>query len=133
MARGGARPGAGRKPGSPNAGRAGDAYRAGAEAFPGWSPLVLFAQLANDDGQPVEVRLDAAKAAARYMIPVPKPVETVPETIIEIEERVARIRSDARTDRGFGLDNLAERLQRAAARINVNTGVPRAMDDPIGD
>lgn len=127
MSRGGVRSGAGRKPGTPNARKAHEAIKAVSEAYPGWTPLLYFANVANDEEQPVEVRLDAAKAAARYMIPVPKSVEADPEAIIHLEERLVQIRSEARVDRPYELNGLAERLERASLLLNAIESTPRAL------
>ena len=131
MSRGGARPGSGRKPGSPTARKALEAINAVSEAYPGWTPLLYFAHVANDEQQPIEVRLDAAKAAARYMIPVPKSVEADPEAIIHLEERLVRIRSEARVDRPYELHGLAERLERASMLLNASESTPRALAKSI--
>lgn len=66
-ARGGARDGAGRPKGKPTLRRAAEAIAAVAEAHPGWSPVLHFAAVANDKDLPLEIRLDAAKAAAPYL------------------------------------------------------------------
>lgn len=135
MARGGARAGSGRKPGSPNARSALEAIKAVAEAHPGWHPLLQMAEVANDDTLPVETRMDAAKAAARYMVPPPKPVELEPDALVALERRLARIRLEAALElrvQDPGLASLADRLERAAGReIYVVTGVPRAPDEPV--
>jgi hypothetical protein len=115
VGKGGARPGAGRKPGSINTRRSTEALQAVADAYPGWSPLAFLAQVANDDAQPMEVRLDAAKAAARFMVPVPKPIETDPDTVIAIEERLSRFRNEGNA-KSSGLEGLVERLNRAHQR-----------------
>ncbi len=128
MNRGGARPGSGRKPGSPNARKALEAMQAVAAAYPGWSPLLYFAQVSNDEELPVEVRLDAAKAAARYMVPVPKPIETDPDMITYLEERLAAIRTEARVDRPHEFHELAERLDRVRLRLEIADG---ALRNPV--
>lgn len=62
MALGGARPGAGRKPG----GRNKITQEAIAKASDGLSPLDYMLSVLRDEGQDLSVRLDAAKAAAPY-------------------------------------------------------------------
>ncbi|WP_431298473.1 hypothetical protein [Tabrizicola sp. BL-A-41-H6] len=86
-----------------------EAIQAVADAYPGWSPLTFFAQVANDVAQPIDLRLDAAKAAARYMVPVPKPIETDPDTVVAIEERLSQIRSQGK-DQTDGLSDIIRHL-----------------------
>jgi hypothetical protein len=66
MARGGKRPGAGRKLGSVS-----KLSRQAAEAEfnKGMTPLEFFTSVMRDPEQPIGMRLDAAKAAAPYMHP----------------------------------------------------------------
>ena len=64
MARGGARPNAGRKPGVPT--RMNEEARAKA-AEGGIMPLDYLLELLRDDAQTQDVRIDAAKAAAPYV------------------------------------------------------------------
>lgn len=66
MAHGGARPGAGRKPGTPN--RATQEQR-DAVAASGLTPLDYLLTVMRDEGNPTDTRLDAAKAAASYVHP----------------------------------------------------------------
>lgn len=113
---GGRRRGAGRPPGSLNK-RSIEAIEAVAALYPNWTPLLQFAAVANDKLLPVEVRLDAAKAAAPFMHPRPKPVELDPEALIELEGRIAEARAKAIAVQGVDpLAGLAERLDRAFRR-----------------
>ena len=43
--------------------------------FPGWHPVVQMAELANDAEQPVELRFNAAKEVAKYVVPQLKAVD----------------------------------------------------------
>lgn len=115
MARGGKREGAGRKPGFQLRRSASDVLKDLEERHPGWSPLQLLAEVANDEAQPIEVRIDAAKAAAVFMHPRPKPIEMEPDALVALEERMAKVRFMDHM-RMSGFEGLAERLARAAAR-----------------
>mgnify|MGYP006950406200 FL=1 len=127
---GGARPGAGRPPGSLNK-RSGEAIEKVAEAFPNWSPLQHFATVANDESLEPAIRLDAAKAAAPFMHPRPKAVEIDPDALVELEARLVQVRLETQDKLLLGNPDLADRLQRAKERvIVVETNVPRAPDDP---
>lgn len=127
---GGARPGAGRPPGSLNK-RSVEAIEKVAEAFPDWSPLQHFATVANDETLDPAIRLDAAKAAAPFMHPRPKAVELDPDALVELEARLVQVRLEAQDKLLLGNPGLADRLQRAKERvIVVETNVPRAPDDP---
>ena len=64
--KGGKRPGAGRKKGSPN--RASVARQA-AIAASGLTPLEYMLTTMRDEGKPLELRLDMSKAAAPYVHP----------------------------------------------------------------
>lgn len=64
MARGGARPGAGRKVGSVTKKTREIAERASSE---GLTPLEYMLSLLRDEGAPQNVRFEAAKAAAPYL------------------------------------------------------------------
>lgn len=66
MARGGTRPGAGRKPGTPNKATA---ERQAAIAESGLTPLDYMLNILRDENNPVEVRFEAAKAAAPFVHP----------------------------------------------------------------
>jgi len=134
MPRGGPRSGSGRRPGTPNARSAIEAIRAVAERHPGWHPLLQMADVANDADLPIELRLDACKSAARWMIPPPKPVELEPDAVVDLERRLVRVRIEAHAAASSdpGITALAERLERARRReVIVITGVSRAPDDPI--
>jgi hypothetical protein len=113
---GGARDGAGRPKGRPSLRRAAQAVVEVEEAFPGWSPVLHLAAVANDETLPPEIRMEAAKAAAPYLHSRPKPVEMEPDALVDLERRLisAKIEAAAKT-----LDNtsLADRLARAKARI----------------
>ena len=65
-ARGGKRPNAGRKAGTPNKA---SAAREEAVKASGLSPLDYMLKTFRDSKQPVNIRLDAAKAAAQYVHP----------------------------------------------------------------
>lgn len=71
-ARGGARPGAGRKKGSPN--KATQAQRE-AVVQSGKTPLEYLLDVMRDAGRDLSARLDAAKAAAPYVHPKLSSVE----------------------------------------------------------
>ena len=64
----------GRSKGTPNKPRA-ELVALLDERWPGWHPVVQLADVANDEGLPIETRLDACKAAARYVAPTLKAVE----------------------------------------------------------
>lgn len=66
MAKGGARKGAGRKPGGKNAKSAAIAHQAAAE---GVTPLAYMLGILRDVTKPEPLRADMAKAAAPYMHP----------------------------------------------------------------
>lgn len=113
---GGAREGAGRKPGRPSLRRAAQAIAEVEEAYPGWSPVLHLAAVANDETLAPEVRLDAAKAAAPYLHSRPKSVEMEPDALVDLERRLiaAKIEETARALKSD--DTLADRLARAKAR-----------------
>ena len=71
MARGGARPGAGRKPG----GRNKMTQEAIAKGTDGLSPLDYLLSVMRDAGADEAKRIDAAKAAAPYVHPKLQPVD----------------------------------------------------------
>lgn len=70
--RGGARPGAGRKPGSANKKSQEIAAKLMAE---GLTPLEYMLRVMRDEAEERAVRMDAAKAAAPYVHPKLAPVE----------------------------------------------------------
>ena len=114
---GGKRQGAGRPAGSLNK-RSIEAIEAVANRYPDWTPLLHFAAVANDETLPTEVRLDAAKAAAPYIHPRPKPTEHDPEALVELEKRVAEARAKAVAKEGIDpLSGLGARLDRAFKRL----------------
>lgn len=118
--RGGKREGAGRPKGAVG-GRARSQIEEIAQLHPNWSPLRHFAQVANDESLPAEVRLDAAKAAAPYLYAKLKPIECDPEAALEYEERLAEIRAthSARIlKEGLGVAGLAERMERVRAALD---------------
>ena len=43
--------------------------------FPGWSPVVQMAEIAQDETHVIEVRLNAAKEVAKYIYPQLKAVD----------------------------------------------------------
>ncbi len=111
-----------------------EAIAAVAEKWPEWNPLLHFAAVANDETLDPVIRLDAARAAAVYMLPRPKPVEMEPDALVDLERRLLAAKVDAAADaiaNNRGLNSLAERLDRAKARfeIHVNTGIDRDPDD----
>lgn len=69
MARGGKRPGAGRKRGIPNRVTAEFKQLAVELGKEGASPLDLMPSVMRDESAPMAMRLDAAKAAAPYLHP----------------------------------------------------------------
>lgn len=72
MSRGGRREGAGRKPGSATKRTREIAERAASE---GITPLEYMLQVMRDENQEQSVRLDAAKAAARFVHPALAAIE----------------------------------------------------------
>lgn len=129
---GGARDGSGRPKGRPSLRRAAQAVVEVEEAFPGWSPVLHLAAVANDETLPPEIRMEAAKAAAPYLHSRPKPVEMEPDALVDLERRLisAKIEAAAKT-----LDNtsLASRLARAKARIVLSDdGAPGAVGLSFG-
>lgn len=72
MARGGSRPGAGRKAGSPNKVTA---ERQKAVEESGLTPLAYLLAVMRNEGNEQAARIDAAKAAARYVHPALSAVE----------------------------------------------------------
>jgi hypothetical protein len=127
---GGAREGAGRPKGRPSLRRAAQAIAEVGAAWPGWSPVLHLATVANDESLPVEIRLDAAKAAAPYLHSRPKPVEMEPDALVELERRLIAAKVEAAVATLYQ-PGLAERLQRAHARVQipVDTGVMHAPAD----
>lgn len=114
---GGKRSGAGRPAGSLNK-RSTKAIEAVAERYPGWSPLLHFAAVANDETLPPDIRLDAAKAAAPYIHPRPKPSELYPDAAIALEKRLAEVRAGAVAKETLDpLSGLGDRLERAFKRL----------------
>lgn len=148
---GGVREGAGRPPGKPSVRRAAQAIADVAARYPGWSPVLHFAAVANDPTLDPEIRLDAARAAAPYLHARPKAVVIDEDALVELEGRIAAARAKATVKEFAGLDQLAERLARAATNgdmtdperdelvrlrlmvgnVTLATGVPRAPDEPV--
>jgi len=115
---GGKRSGAGRPLGNLKI-RSLEAIEAVAARYPDWSPLLHFAAVANDETLPVDVRLDAAKAAAPYMHPRPKPSELDPDAAIAFEKRLAAVRAEAVAKEALDpFSNLGDRLDRAFKRFH---------------
>lgn len=132
-ARGGARDGAGRPKGKPTLRRAAEAIAAVAEAHPGWSPVLHFAAVANDKDLPVEIRLDAAKAAAPYLHARPKTVELDPDALVELEGRLIRAKLDAVAQASEVVPGLGERLERAMRRAAANAAMEMAENPQLMD
>lgn len=130
--RGGARPGAGRPAGSLNK-RSVAAIEAVAEQFPDWSPLQHFATVANDETLDPSIRLDAAKAAAPFIHPRPKPVELDPAALVDLERQLVQVRLTAQDQILHSKPGLADRLARAKSQVLLVTSVERAPDDPKPD
>lgn len=86
--RGGARPGSGRKKGSPNKKTA--ALVAAVEAS-GITPLDYMLDLMRDGSQPPDIRFEAAKAAAPYVHPKLAAVEHTGKDGEPIEHRVTAV------------------------------------------
>jgi len=116
MGHGGHREGAGRPKGRRN-NRALEHIQQVAVRFPGWSPLLHMAEVANNPDLPVDIRLDAARAAAPYFHARLKPQEADPDAVIELETRLAEIRARASARHEPGIPDLAERLRRASERL----------------
>ena len=106
MARGGKRPGAGRKTGSVSKL---SSTAAAAEFQNGITPLEFMTALMRDASQPFNMRLDAAKAAAPYMHPRltavevtdknEKPVDEEPLSTLELAKRLAFVLRTAQEER----------------------------------
>lgn len=115
---GGKREGAGRPKGSLNR-RSIAVIEAVAEKYPDWTPLMHLATVANNEELPVDVRVDAAKAAAPFVHAKAKAAVLDQEELIALERRIARVRleeaSKAVKDNPM-LAGLADRLFRAAGR-----------------
>lgn len=147
---GGKRGGAGRPRGSLNK-RSLEAIQEVAERYPGWSPLLHVASVANDETLDPEIRLDAARAALPYCHAKLRPVVADADELVELEARLAEARAKATVKELAGFDDLADRLSRARARndlteaehaelarlrlmvgnVVIATNVPRAPDDPL--
>jgi hypothetical protein len=127
---GGRREGSGRPKGSLSK-RSIAAIEAVAERWPDWSPLNHFAEVANNAELAVEIRLDAAKAAAPYVHPRPKGIELDADAVVELEGRIAAARLMATAQAMEDNPGLADRLERAARSIVVVTGIERAPDSPM--
>ena len=109
--------GAGRPAGSLNK-RSFEAIESVAARYPNWTPLLHFAAVANDETLSVEIRLDAAKAAAPYLHPRAKPIELDPDAAVDLEKRIAEVRARAVAKEGINpLSGLGDRLDRAARRM----------------
>ena len=130
--RGGARPGAGRPAGSLNK-RSVAAIEKVAEQFPDWSPLQHFATVANDETLDPSIRLDAAKAAAPFIHPRPKPVELDPAALVDLERQLVQVRLTAQDQILHNKPGLSERLARAKQQIVVVTGISRSPDEASPD
>lgn len=130
---GGKREGAGRPHG--RVGRRSEAaIRECQERFPGWSPLIHMARVANDSNLPEDVRLDAAKAAAPYFHPKLRPVEANPDELVTLEARIAAARLQAQADILKQDDGaLGDQLLRALARVDVviASPAPAAPAQPV--
>ncbi|MCL4767750.1 MAG: hypothetical protein KJZ80_16100 [Hyphomicrobiaceae bacterium] len=119
---GGKREGAGRPRGSLNR-RSLEAIQAVAEKYPDWTPLQHMAAVANDETLDVEIRLDAAKSAAPYVHAKLKAVVADPDSLIELEFRIARARLEAQAKTLDENPCLADRLARALARNAEETAL----------
>lgn len=97
-ARGGKRPGAGRKPGVPN--RATAEKRAEIEAS-GLTPLDYMLKLLRDEEMPRDVRLDAAKSAAPYVHPRLSAIEAN-VAISDHEDFISSFNDEPEGDGGSG-------------------------------
>lgn len=88
MARGGSRPGAGRKPGSANKRTREIADQAAAD---GVTPLEYMLKIMRDEEAADDVRFDAAKAAAPYMHPRLSNIEANGNLAEPYEDRLKRL------------------------------------------
>lgn len=88
MARGGARPGAGRKPGTPNKATA---ERQAEIAASGLTPLEFMLSILRDDTATTEDRFEAAKAAAPYVHPKLSAVEMNANVTTSHEEALGEL------------------------------------------
>jgi hypothetical protein len=131
MARGGARPGAGRPRGS--RGERGRLLEERVRAAVGddWCPVVFLCQVAADRKRPLELRVDCAKASAPYLAPRLKSIELEGGLAVDMAALVASLsRQRARIeDRGLAAVPVAD-PERGARMIPVETGVPRVPNDP---
>lgn len=118
---GGKREGAGRPPGSLNK-RSLEAIAEVAERFPDWSPLMHLATVANDLDMSAEIRLDAAKAAAPYVHPRAKAQVLDADALVDLERRLIRAKIEEAADTISAKPGLAERLERAKARLRMSDG-----------
>jgi hypothetical protein len=71
MTRGGQRPGAGRPQGSINKRSAELAERLN-EKYPDWCPIEQIAEVAQDESQPLDIRLQCAEKVASYIYSKPR-------------------------------------------------------------
>lgn len=94
-----------------------DAIDAVAKRFPNWTPLLHFAAVANDETLSVDIRLEAAKAAAPFMHPRPKHIELDADAAVELEGRLSGARAKAMVNESIDpLQGLGARLERLARR-----------------
>ncbi|MEH6697208.1 MAG: hypothetical protein V7672_00770 [Brevundimonas sp.] len=87
MARGGARPGAGRKPGATTKKTREIADRAAAE---GVTPLEYMLTILRDDEQPPAMRFEAAKAAAPFVHPKLSNIEARVDADVSLSPNVVQ-------------------------------------------
>jgi hypothetical protein len=135
MARGGARPGAGRPRGS--RGERGRLLEERVRAAVGddWCPVVFLCQVAADRKRPIELRVDCAKASAPYLAPRLKSIELEGGLAIDTAVLVASLaKQRARIEaRGLAAVPVAD-PERGARMVPVETGVPRVPNDlPISE
>lgn len=88
MARGGSRPGAGRKSGSPN--KATQEQRDAVVAS-GQTPLDYLLSVMRDEDNEQAARIDAAKAAARYVHPALSAVEMNANVAVSHEDALGEL------------------------------------------
>jgi hypothetical protein len=134
MARGGARPGAGRPRGS--RGERGRLLEERVRAAVGddWCPVTFLCQVAADRKRPIELRIDAAKASAPYLAPRLKAVEVTNLVDIDIREltRKLAVAKDDIEKRG-GIALITPDADQGATVLEIRTGVPRAPGDTYSD
>ena len=95
-----------------------------------FDPVVFLCEVAADRKQPIELRIDAAKASAPYLAPRLKAVELTSRVnidIMELTKKLAAKKHDIETRSGIAL--VVPDPEKGAVVLEVHTGVPRAPAD----